>query len=160
MFDHLKRQFQARKVQKKYTALVLGVIGEDEGEIKFKIGRSRANPIKRRVFRGVSGGSSVRDAYTYWRVMKRYAYATLVEVQPTTGRMHQIRVHMTAIGHPVAGDRIYTRKNAGEVKHLGRLFLHASYLSFIGLKGEKFTFTAPLPDDLTAVLKNLPFMVR
>ncbi len=161
MFQHLKQAFADRRVTKKYTALVLGTLDEEDGSVSYPIGRAKTDPTKQRVYRNLSRASRTsRNAQTYWRVLKRYARTTLVEVTPVTGRMHQIRVHMQAIGHPVAGDRKYARKRMRGPKTVGRLFLHASFLSFEGPKGEKFSFSSPLPADLARALKNLPFMVE
>ena len=159
-FTWLKRQFQDRKVTKRYLVLAMGEVKEDSGEIKWPIGRSRQDPTKQVVYK--SKGSvpeSAREAVSYWRVIKRFPGFTYLEVVPTTGRMHQVRVHLKATGHPVAGDEKYGSVRRELPKHLGRMFLHASQLSFLGPTGERFSFTLPLPGELENALKNLPYMI-
>lgn len=156
IFRWLKNQFKDRKVNKKYLTLVVGEMKKDSGEISYPIGRSKSDPTRQVVFKGKKIPASAREALTRWQVLKRFPGFTYLEVLPKTGRMHQIRVHLKTIGHPVAGDEKYGGRKP---KHLGRMFLHASFLSFTSLGGEKFSFTSPLIEDLEKALKNLPFMV-
>lgn len=151
----LKGQFQNRLVTKRYLALACGEIPADSGEINFNIMRSRSDPTRNTATNSKNRG---RAALTYWRILKRYPDFTLLEVTPKTGRMHQIRVHLKAIGHPVAGDKKYAPASKNP-KHLGRMFLHAAYLSFTTAAGEKFSFHSPLPDELERALQNLPYVV-
>jgi len=166
MFIWLKNEFKKRRVKKTYTALVMGEFSENNGTITFPIGRAKSDPTKQRAYKNPKSiPPGARDAITHWRVIKRYADTTLLEVTPTTGRTHQIRVHLRAIGYPVVGDTKYTLKGKKGPKHIGRLFLHASSLSFTGPHtstehGETFTFTSHLSKDLDSALKNLPFVVK
>ena len=93
-------------------------------------------------------------AITEYKVIKKYKDFSLVEVYPKTGRMHQIRVNMASIGHPVAGDKIYGGKEKNP-EDLTRQFLHAFYLSFSLPNGKKLALEADLPEDLRVFLTKL-----
>jgi 23S rRNA pseudouridine1911/1915/1917 synthase len=143
----LSRQLKERQVHKAYLALVHGVPTPRAGVIEAPIGRHPKNRQKMAV---VAGG---REAVTKYRVREevggRYA---LLEVEPVTGRTHQIRVHMAAIGHPVVGDRTYGRKS----EIVGRQFLHAWKLAFaMPAGGRTVEFESPLPPDLRQALDGL-----
>lgn len=155
-FLFLKKQFQNHGVTKKYIALVNGSPNGDSGKIDLNIARSKSDPTKNTTTKSRNEG---RHALTYWKVLKRYPDHSLLEVTPKTGRMHQIRVHLKSIGLPIAGDKKYGIKSKGP-KHLGRMFLHAEYLSFKNLNGEKMSFSTPLPDDLTNCLRNLIYVIK
>lgn len=162
-FQWLKKQFQSRQVTKRYLALACGQLKADSGQINLNIVRSQSDPTRNTTTNSKSRG---RTALTYWRALKLYPNFTLLEVTPKTGRMHQIRVHLKAIGHPVAGDKKYLPRSqaagrpARDPKHLGRMFLHGAYLSFITAAGEKFSFHSPLPEELERALQNLPYVVK
>ncbi|MDP3799990.1 MAG: RNA pseudouridine synthase, partial [bacterium] len=155
-FLWLKSQFQTHRVTKRYLALVNGSPKTDEGKIELNIVRSKHDPTKNSA---VSSKKIGRTALTYWRVLHRYPDHILLEATPKTGRMHQIRVHLKAVGLPVSGDKKYGEKKK-DPKHLGRMFLHAEYLSFKLENGEKFSFNVPLPHELEECLRNIPFVVR
>jgi 23S rRNA pseudouridine1911/1915/1917 synthase len=154
MFDDLKKQFQNRTVEKKYTTLVYGKLPKEHDVIKFAIARSKSQG--RMVAR--TGDQEGKEALTEWDVVERLKNKTLVDVKIHTGRTHQIRVHFLAIDHPVVGDRLYRKKNMRHTKekNLGRLFLHARSLSIRLADGKKKTISAPLPKELKAVLDALP----
>jgi 23S rRNA pseudouridine1911/1915/1917 synthase len=141
----------ARRVERRYLALLLGSVEADAGEVAAPMGRSARDPTRMAVSR------RGRAARTVYRVERRYRLplaASLVDCGLETGRTHQIRVHMAAIGHPVAGDPRY----GGAAPRLGleRPFLHAARLSFDHPRtGERLSFTSPLPPDLEAVLAGL-----
>jgi len=149
----LAGQWQSREVGKHYVALVAGVVEEDEATVDAPIGRDAVDRQR------MSTSRSGRDAVTHLTVAERFAEATLLDVEIETGRTHQIRVHLTFIGHPVVGDGIYGNKVAARIaSSLGvkRQFLHAASLSFsMPGSGEARTFSAPLPDDLVEVLARL-----
>jgi 23S rRNA pseudouridine1911/1915/1917 synthase len=161
----LQKQFQQRKVIKKYTALVVGKIDRDHGEIRTLIGRSPKNRIKQRIYFPLepdSGGK--RKALTRYKVLKYFfhsnrakerVYYTLVEVGIDTGRRHQIRVHFNYLGHPIAGDKLYSFKNQVPLVNLKRQFLHASFLKIKLPDGRDKEFESKLPNDLNKVLKSL-----
>ena len=155
-FLMLKKQFQAHTVTKKYSVLVNGTPKEDSGKIDLNIARSKTDPTKNVATKSKTEG---RYALTYWKVVKKYPDHTLLEAAPKTGRMHQIRVHLKSIGLPVSGDKKYGIKGK-DPKHLGRMFLHAEYLSFENSNGEKMSFSAPLPSDLANCLRNLIYVIK
>ena len=142
----LSRQIKQRSIKKGYLALVRGHLSPQRGAIEAPIGR---HPKDRKRMAVVSGG---REARTEYRVIKYFDDYTLVEVMPETGRTHQIRVHFSAIGHPIFGDHIYGKKSP----LLGRQFLHAHRLGFrLPSSGKYVEFRAELPIDLEEVLKQL-----
>ena len=146
----LARQWKEREVEKGYLALVHGRLEPPEGIIDAPIGR---NPRYRQRMAVVEGGRAARTAYRVRRYLEggpagREAYS-LVEVAPSTGRTHQIRVHFAALGHPLVGDRVYGRPSAV----LKRQFLHAHRLAFRHPSdGRRLEFESPLPDDLLMAL--------
>ncbi|MBI1888974.1 MAG: RNA pseudouridine synthase [Candidatus Spechtbacteria bacterium] len=152
-FFELKKQFQERKVEKKYIALVSGALEKDNGTIEIpliKIGtRMSASTRNDSKFK-----DKIRSAITEYKVVKRYREYTLVEIRPKTGRMHQIRVHFASINHPIACDKLYGRKAKRCPPGLNRHFLHASYLSF-RLKSALMEFESELPEDLSKALQIL-----
>jgi 23S rRNA pseudouridine1911/1915/1917 synthase len=158
-YSNLKEQFQARIIDKNYTALVYGSVDKDEGEIKFPIERSTRG-FKMAALPLTVGGEkneSGRRAVTEFRVMKRLINYTLLEVRIKTGRTHQIRVHLSAYGCPIAGDDLYgTKKTRIKNKKFGleRIFLHAHRLAFDDLSGERKEYTADLPDDFMEFLNK------
>lgn len=142
----LAAQFASRSVEKVYLALVHGLVKRDTGRIDKPIGR---DPVRRvRMAAGVAGG---RAAVTEYRVLRRFSKHTLLEVRIGTGRTHQIRVHLSSIGHPVAGDRLYGAPKAEPDR--GRFFLHASRIVFRSPSGGRLVdVCAPLPAELEAWL--------
>ncbi len=150
-FDWLKKQFQERKIEKKYLALVVGKLKDKKGIITKAIGRSRKRGIKQTITPIVPR----KEAITEYRVIKEYNNYSLVEASPKTGRMHQIRVHVASIGHPIAGDKIYKFKRQICPEGLFRQFLHASYLKFQMPDGKIKEFYSELPDDLKIILNSL-----
>jgi 23S rRNA pseudouridine1911/1915/1917 synthase len=144
----LARQLKERRVEKTYIALVEGRLNQRDGVIDAPIGR---HPARRKKMAVVEGG---REARTRYRVVREIAGRSLVEVRPETGRTHQIRVHLAAIGHPVVGDPVYGRGRP--VGPLRRQFLHAARLAFLHPRtGERLELEAPLPDDLAQALAEL-----
>lgn len=157
VFLGLKALFKERKTEKRYLALVDGIIKEPRGKIDFPVGRVG---LKMGIVRpGQRNLPKQRDAETRYIVRKRFAVhpehgrgATLVEVLPKTGRMHQIRVHMHGIGRPVLGDKLYGGKAIRA--RAPRQMLHAWKLSFT-LNETEYAFEAELPDDFEEVLEAL-----
>jgi 23S rRNA pseudouridine1911/1915/1917 synthase len=159
--DALVQQFKGREVQKIYLALAYGMMKGEEGVITAPIGR---HPIDRKRFSLRT--RQPKEALTEWQVQERFEGITFVQISPKTGRTHQIRVHMSAIGHPLLGDPLYTKKrwldriedlNLRErIKTLGRQALHASLLAFRHpATGERMEFIAPMPDDMEKILEVL-----
>jgi 23S rRNA pseudouridine1911/1915/1917 synthase len=146
----LSAQFKARVVQKRYVALVAGVIRKGSGAIEAGLGRH----VKERKRISVHTRKA-REAVTLYRVRERYPNATLVEVEIKTGRTHQIRVHMSHIGHPVLGDRTYGGSRAAKIKErvIERQMLHAESLSLLHPDtGHPMTFSTPPPQDMNDVI--------
>lgn len=148
--------FRNRKIQKTYKAVVDGH-PPMEGTITLAIGRDPMNPIKMRTFEqeyisadGMVGGTKARHAKTEYKVLERFKDTSLIEVKPTTGRTHQIRVHMKAIGHPVIGDQLYGKKS----QLINRQALHAESLSFM-FEETSYSFTDELPNDFQQLLTLL-----
>jgi 23S rRNA pseudouridine1911/1915/1917 synthase len=147
----LQGQLKARRVKKTYLALVAGVVAAAAGRIEAPIGR---DPGRRTRMAVTPGG---RESTTGYRVRERFAAWTLLELDLVTGRTHQIRVHLEAIGHPVAGDPMYgTGSSRRGPDGLGRLFLHAWRLELTSpSSGRLIRAEAPLPPELESVLDGL-----
>ena len=157
--ESLSEQFRKRQVYKSYIALVHGSPDQNTGKIEALIGRNKHNRLRMKV------ATHGRSALSLWKVRKRYAKFTLLDVEIKTGRTHQIRVHMGYINHPVVGDEIYnegrdntvadiTVRNA--IASMNRFFLHAEKLSFTHPKTqERMEFTQELPLELNQFLDLL-----
>jgi 23S rRNA pseudouridine1911/1915/1917 synthase len=147
----LVRQLQARTVKREYLAVVHGVVRLG-GEIAAPVGR---DPRSRTRMAVVGSG---KPSLTRYKVAERFENATLLECSLATGRTHQIRVHMQALGHPLVGDPVYGLKRRGESKAGGlrRQALHAVRLEFSHPEsGARRRFTAPPPEDFRALLESL-----
>ena len=144
--EYLAAQFKSRTVIKGYLVLVKGRLSPEQGMIEAPIGR---DPHSRRRMAIVEAG---KEATTRYRVRQYLDNYTLVEVTPLTGRTHQIRVHLSAIGYPVIGDSLYGAKSV----HLNRQFIHAYRLGFCLPSTKQYQeFIAPLPVDLEQALEHL-----
>ena len=145
---NMSKQIQDRKVIKKYIALVKGVIGENTATIDMPIARSTKDRKKMAV------DPKGKEAITHYKVLQRYDKYTLLEIKIDTGRTHQIRVHMSYIGHPVVGDMQYSNgKNEFGIE--GQM-LHSKYLEFDHpITGKRLKLEAPLPEYFEQVLKEL-----
>jgi 23S rRNA pseudouridine1911/1915/1917 synthase len=142
----LINQLKEREVHKTYLALVQGVPEPTQGTIEAPIGR---HPRNRKKMAVVAGG---REAETRYRVREVLDSFALLEVEPVTGRTHQVRVHLAAIGHPVVGDGAYGRRSP----LVGRQFLHAWRLAFELPSSRRLVeFESPLPADLRQALESL-----
>ena len=148
-YEMLKRQFRSREVSKMYTGLVWGRIKDEVGRISLPLGRH----IRHRKKISVKTNKP-RESETRYTVRKVYKDFTLLDISPVTGRTHQIRVHMSASGHPVVGDTKYGRKKT-KVR-CPRLFLHASKLTFKHPETNKIVeFSAELPQELQDFLMKI-----
>lgn len=165
----MSQLFQERKVQKKYLAVVLGNIADDEGIIKTGLAPDPLNPGRMKVVR--TGKLSV----TTYKVLERFKMCCLVEAGIMTGRMHQIRVHFKSIGHPCYVDRLYGKNEAiyirdiklrnlsvskygdeQDIPLISRTSLHSHSLQFIHpVTGQEVIFEAPLPKDMKALVNQL-----
>jgi 23S rRNA pseudouridine1911/1915/1917 synthase len=150
----LSRHFRKRLVEKRYVALVDGGVEEQAGSISAPIGR---DPDQRPRWRVMDGG---RHAETKFRVLERMAQATLLELEPVTGRTNQLRIHCAYIGHPIIGDEMYgscadVQPGSRNTETMMRLCLHASSLAFHHpVSGEWLEFTSPLPDDFSVMVER------
>jgi len=156
----LQEQFTKRSIIRRYLAIVLGRLKTGEGEIDRPIGRSVSDRKKMstRTRRG-------KSAQTFYRVVEEYGPASLIEARLATGRTHQIRVHLSSIGHPILGDSVYGKKTSirlgNIVVRVPRQMLHAATLGFVHpSSGQELLFTAPLPDDMKAFLETLKKNIR
>ena len=152
----LTAQFKSREIHKTYVALVHGRVSNPSGEIVKSVGRDPIHRVRMR-----PGGIGAREATTRYRVLRRFAHFTLLEAEPLTGRTHQIRVHLSSIGHPIVGDTLYrahARISIGgrEQNTLSRNFLHASAIEFNHPRtGQRKSYKARLPDGLQEFLRVL-----
>lgn len=149
-FEYLKNLFQAGRVEKTYLGLVWGKVVPKTGIINKPIGL-KAGTIKRTTM--VKNAKMVKEAITEYRVKTYFKLFSLLEIQPRTGRTHQIRIHLNSIGHPIVGDSLYGKKPlpAG----LRRQFLHAASLEFTLPNNGRIKAEAGLPDDLRSFLNSL-----
>jgi 23S rRNA pseudouridine1911/1915/1917 synthase len=168
----LKKQFQDRTITKKYVTFVWGELKEEFGTITRPIGRSGNNFPLWSAQRGIRG--ETREAETYWTRLwtgkaevageqgeaagenggSRLEKFTFIQVEPKTGRTHQIRVHFLAIHHPVVGDTLYA-PNKPMALGFARLALHAQSIEFTAMDEKKVRIVAPLPPDFEKACADL-----
>jgi 23S rRNA pseudouridine1911/1915/1917 synthase len=148
----LAAQFSGRQVEKVYLALVHGAVRDREGRVEKPIAR---DPVRR--VRMTARLESGRPALTQYRVLEYWRAFTYLEVRIGTGRTHQIRVHLSSIGHPVVGDRLYgAPAQVAGMPSLGRYFLHAHRIRFRRpADGEEITIVSPLPAELVTWMRKL-----
>ncbi len=150
-FESLGLQLRRRAVSRRYLALVWGTVEADRGMVDAPIGRSERSPLRQTV------SASGREARTTYEVVHRWTEpeVTLLACRLETGRMHQIRVHLTAIGHAVVGDAGYRGDRQGFGETLGRPFLHAWRLAFEHPDGRgQVSFASELPTELQNLLPS------
>jgi len=143
----LQEEFRQHRVIKTYQALVVGRLRPEAAVIRLPLARSSNDPLKRVP---TPGG---KEAETTYRVVEEFDSFSLIEAKPKTGRTHQIRAHLAAVGHPIAGDYRYGAMAVPD--GLKRQFLHAASLELKLPSGKIKRFEAPLAPDLAKVLKNL-----
>lgn len=146
----LAEQLKEHTIKRRYRAIVLGNFKEEEGTVEGPIGR---HPVDRKKM--AINYKNGKDAVTHYRILERFGNYSYIECRLETGRTHQIRVHMTSIGHPLLGDLVYapSQKNGF---HLQGQTLHAQILGFYHPVQKKYMeFEAPLPDYFVKLLKNL-----
>ena len=148
--EHLQRQFRAHTVERRYVALVRGSLAGEQ-RVDRAIGRPR--PGARRAALAPGGGG--RRAVTVFRPLERLGAVTLVEAVLGTGRTHQVRVHLSYLGHPVLGDSVYGEP-ASDPHSIGRVALHAETLAFVQPStGERLAFRQPPPPDFSDLVARL-----
>ncbi|MBI2552065.1 RluA family pseudouridine synthase [Candidatus Uhrbacteria bacterium] len=149
MFDHLKKQFKMHEVEKEYVAAVNGAVIPPQGVIEFVVARKGARMVARP--KGGKGRQAVTEYETIplprWEGMK--GRVTFLAIRTRTGRTHQIRVHLKAIGHPIVGDTLYRSKSSksSETGKSSRLMLHARKIAFKDLSGTRREFVCPEPEE-------------
>ncbi len=149
-FYFLQRQFLDHSIQKIYHAFVKGVLTPPEGMIDLPIGRSRSD--FRQFATGADARGTLRKAVTQYKSLRSNGAYSFTELSPETGRTHQLRVHMKAIGHPIISD---TRYHTLSALGFTRLALHASRLAFSHSTGREITLEAPFPADFTEALDKI-----
>lgn len=162
----LAKQFFVHSIERKYIAVVWGNLPEDEGTIEGNIGRDPSDRLKFKVF---PDGEQGKTAITHYKVLERFGFVTVVQCVLETGRTHQIRVHMSWLGHPLFGDERYggTTINKGTIYAKYRQFiqncfkicprqaLHAAVLGFEHpVTGRHMHFETPVPADMTALIEK------
>ena len=151
-----QKQFKNRNIKKKYTCLVVGNIRVENRLIKTLIGRSPKDRKKQKVYLlndPLANGK--REAITEYKLVRNFENCSLLNVLIKTGRKHQIRCHLSYIGHPIVGDKIYGFKNQFMPKELKRQFLHASYLKIKLPNGKMKEFYSELPKELKNILDDI-----
>ena len=144
-YNNLTLMIKKHEIERIYTALVHGHPKSSTGTIDAPIGRDPHH----RTRQAVNAGG--RPALTHYEVIREIGQFSFIKVRLETGRMHQIRVHMTAIGHPIVGDQTYGKRQS--IANLSRQFLHASKLTFNHpISSEKISVTSKLPDDLQSAI--------
>jgi len=152
MFFYLKKQWQDKKVKKRYKALIFGQPVKDQDKINLPIGRSSTEPGKFKIKHDQSGKPSI----TVYQVIEKFKKYSLVDIDLKTGRTHQIRVHFKGIGHSIVGDKLY--KSKGVRSNLDRIFLHAYYLGFFDFNHKWQEFKIDLPVLLKKRLESLDIL--
>jgi 23S rRNA pseudouridine1911/1915/1917 synthase len=151
-FQALKKIFQERKADKKYLAIVAGHLPDKKGVIEKPLASSASH--KKQIIAHRKTRTKIRPAVTEYVVLNEYERHSLVEVMPKTGRTHQIRIHLTSLGNPIVGDKIYKDKSVVPELLAKRQLLHAQSLAF-ELFGKKYQFAANPPKDFQDFLKYL-----
>lgn len=145
----LAEQLKEHSIKRRYRAIVRGNLKEDTGTIEGPIGRHPTDRKKMAI-----NYKNGKDAVTHYKVLERFGQYTYVECRLETGRTHQIRVHMSSIGHPLLGDTVYG--SGKDPFHLEGQTLHAMILGFIHpITGEYMEFSAPLPEYFLKLLEKL-----
>jgi 23S rRNA pseudouridine1911/1915/1917 synthase len=158
-FDHLKKQFHDRLVKKEYRAFVYGAVRERWGTIDREIGRSNRDFRLRSAQHGASG--LLRPAVTQWECIGTGRYNdelfSYMKLRPQTGRTHQLRVHLQAIGRPIVGDKLYAKAEMERSCSLDftRLALHAHSLELEIAEGQSERFIAPLPQSFEEAAEKM-----
>jgi 23S rRNA pseudouridine1911/1915/1917 synthase len=152
----LKKQFQERTLTKKYVTFVYGEIKDQFGIINRPIGRSPNDFRRWSATRGARG--ELRDAETWFTLLSYRTGYSLLEVEPKTGRTHQIRVHFKALNHPVVCDGLYAPEKILEKPNalgFNRNALHAFSIDFVNCLGKKISVKAPVPPDFINAFEEL-----
>jgi len=149
-FLDLQRQFLERKIVKTYHAITWGVFEQKEGMINFPIGRSRSDFREWTIAPNARG--TLRPAQTFYRILSEHDGYSFAELNPKTGRTHQLRVHLKAIGHPIVSDNRYAPEK-GTALGFTRLALHAQKIKF-QYQGKEKEIIAPYPEDFASAVRD------
>ncbi len=152
-FAMLKQAFKERRVEKRYRALVYGHVPKDHGVIVAEIARTGVAP--KRWCAKPSRAHDKRAAITHWRLLSRLTspegeQVSYLELEPKTGRTHQLRVHLASIGHPIVADHLYA-EGKGPLAGITRPALHALEIAF-EIDGRRYAFSAPLAEDMASAI--------
>jgi len=166
-YQYLISQFKARKVKKEYLALVFGTISPTKGVIDFSIARNKKgklvalnseNLIASSFQSGQQKVKNIKSAITEYQVIEKFQGFTLIKLKLLTGRTHQIRLHLKAMGCPIVGDKKYSIKQLNNLttkQKIDRIFLHACYLGFYNQKEKWMEFKSDWPEELKEFLEIL-----
>ena len=145
----LSKERELGRYEKEYLALAEGYFGENSGEVHIPVSQvPGSHPIRMK-----TDPENGKEAHTYWKLEKQFPKAALLRIHITTGRTHQIRVHMAGIGHPLLGDPLYGK----DCKDFSRAALHAHVLHLTHpVTGERLVIESPLPLDFTEYLRSVP----
>ncbi len=160
MFEYLKKQFQQRKILKKYKAIVYGKIEKNEDEINFPLIRSSVKRYKMAALPNnlLNKNPKIKRALTYFIVRKRFVNYSLIDVIIKTGRTHQIRAHLAAYNHPIVGDNIYTTKkyrSLNKKRKSYNILLYSARLGFFDLENNWQEFKIKKPKEIENFLQKL-----
>ena len=145
----LSKERELGRYEKEYLALAEGYFGENSGEVHIPVSQvPGSHPIRMK-----TDPENGKEAHTYWKLEKQFPEAALLRIHITTGRTHQIRVHMAGIGHPLLGDPLYGK----DCRDFSRAALHAHVLHLTHpVTGERLVIESPLPLDFTEYLRSVP----
>ncbi|PIR21231.1 MAG: hypothetical protein COV45_00365 [Deltaproteobacteria bacterium CG11_big_fil_rev_8_21_14_0_20_47_16] len=147
--EQISKQFKMHSIDRRYIAIVTGVINEEAGTISMSLEKGEFGHGKKVAPAALGEG---KVAITHFNVEERYTDATLLKLRVETGRTHQIRVHLASLGHPIVGDKLYGGPN--DIKG-SRLALHSEFLKFyLPDSGKKVECRAPLPEDMKQMIDD------
>lgn len=152
-FEYFKNQFQTRQILKEYLGLVVGKVETPSGVINIPIARSKSN--RHKMAAQTNADDKAKEAITHYEVLHNYQQTTLLKLTLETGRTHQIRTHLNALGYPLVGDTVYRPKKIVFKSNPGRIFLHSHHLRFMDLNNYQQDLVCPLPPELDNFLKKL-----
>ncbi len=149
-FKYLKNLFQERRIEKKYYALVHGILKEKSGIIDLPIAKLEGKQTTQLKGRKDLEG---KEAITEYEVTREFEKYSLLDITIKTGRTHQIRIHLKSIGHPIVCDKLYSPQKSVCPEEIRRMFLHSYYLSFVTPSGDPLALESDLPEELAKGLE-------
>lgn len=152
-FNYFKELFKQHQIEKKYVAVCWGLFKQKKGTVESFIGRSKTNPLKQSTSYNANKVVHPKKATTQYEVLEEFENMSLAKLTPKTGRMHQIRIHLLSIGHPVVGDKkYYIKSTKRENLKFKRHLLHAKELRFT-FNNQKYHFYSKPPQEFTQIKK-------